>query len=363
MTPPHKRMMRSAIRMMQTNERKRRTAKEMSQTAVRMLQPPDQTAQFSGLMSRSSGQRAYSWGATSSTAARRSWFRSGMCPTPVQRAQRLQGRPAARLLPLPQPEPLELPGLRPRQAGDELDLAGVLVGRDLGLDVLLQLAGCLPARLGSRIQDHEGLDDLPPLGVRQPDHATFLDIGVLQQDALDLRRGDLVPGGDDEVVGPRLIPEVAVLVGAVGVAGQIPAVLHVSLLALGIVEVAAAGRTAHGEAADLSEGHLLALLVHDLYSIAGHGLAGGARPDVALGGAQEGVEHLGRADAVEDRETGRPAPGLPGRDRQGLAGRDALAQARQVMAPGEPAQGAIDGRHGEADRRPVVRNPLQEARG
>ena len=55
--------------------------------------------------------------------------------------------------------------------------------------------------------------------------------GMLQQRILHLRAADVVAGGDDHVVGARLVEEVAVRVLHEGVARVVPAVLHVVGLA------------------------------------------------------------------------------------------------------------------------------------
>ena len=64
---------------------------------------------------------------------------------------------------------------------------------------------------------------------------------VAEQGLLDFGPGDVVAGGDDDVVGPGLVPEVAVGVPAVGVAGDVPAVAHVGPLPV-VGQVTAAGR-------------------------------------------------------------------------------------------------------------------------
>ena len=121
---------------------------------------------------------------------------------------------------------------------------GYLYGRDQRLDVVLQ-----HARLDRLGGDDVRLDDVPALGVRRRDDRALGDQRVLEQRGLDLEAGDVVARGDDHVVGARLEPEVAVGVHREGVAGQVPAVADVVRLAR-VVEVAAAGRPAHGEPAD-----------------------------------------------------------------------------------------------------------------
>src|SRR5690606_35653817 len=78
--------------------------------------------------------------------------------------------------------------------------------------------------------------------------------------------------------GAGLVVEVAVVVDEVGVAGVVPAVADVLALAVVVVEVAAARRPAHGEAADGTGRHGVARLVHHARLVAGDGLAGGTGP-------------------------------------------------------------------------------------
>src|SRR5205085_6728135 len=104
-------------------------------------------------------------------------------------------------------------------------------------------------------------------------------------------------------------PEVAVGIHQVGVAGDVPAVPHVVPLAP-VGEIAAPGRAAHGEVADRVGRQRLAVGVDHARLVAGHGLAGRARTNLFLGGADEDVQHLGRADAVEDLDAGGRKPGL-----------------------------------------------------
>src|SRR5262249_50771198 len=147
---------------------------------------------------------------------------------------------------------------------------------------------------------------------------------------LHLRAGDVVAGRNDHVVGARLVPEIAVGIHEVGVAGDVPAVLHVLALAL-VGEIAAAGRPAHGEAADGVGRNLVALGVDHARLVAWHWLAGRARANLAFGRADEDVQHFGRADAVEDLDAGGGEPGVERRLGQGFAGRHAFAQRGNVV--------------------------------
>ncbi len=68
---------------------------------------------------------------------------------------------------------------------------------------------------------------MPRSASGRADHAAFGDRRMRQQRGLHFRPGDVVARRDDHVVGARLIPEVAVGIHQVGVAGDVPAVLHV----------------------------------------------------------------------------------------------------------------------------------------
>ena len=112
----------------------------------------------------------------------------------------------------------------------------------------------------------------------------------------------------------------------VGVAGDVPAVLHVVRLPL-VGEVAAAGRALHREPPTSPGVHGLPVVVEHRRLVAGDRVAGGAAAH-ALGRVRdEDVDHLGRADAVDDLDAGRLLEELARRVGQRLAGRDAFLQA------------------------------------
>src|SRR3954470_23283606 len=103
-----------------------------------------------------------------------------------------------------------------------------------------------------------------------------------QQRRFDLRSRDVVAGRDNHVVGARLVPEVAILIHQVGVAGDIPAVLHVFALTL-VGEIAAAGRPTHGKPAHGPGRAVAAYVVDHLRLVARYDLAGRARAYLAIG--------------------------------------------------------------------------------
>src|SRR3954449_7908514 len=115
---------------------------------------------------------------------------------------------------LAQLDAADLAGQRLGELVDELDLARVGVGRQPaaheGLDLVDELVRALLA-LG---EHDEGLDDVPAALVGRGDRGRLRHAGVLEQDGLDLERADPVARRDDDVVGPALVPDVAVLVDA-----------------------------------------------------------------------------------------------------------------------------------------------------
>src|SRR5690242_12072438 len=140
--------------------------------------------------------------------------------------------------------------------------------------MVLQRLLHLVAAFVARLEDDEGLDDRAALLVGPADYAALRDRDVLQQRRLDFRAGDVVAGGDDHVVGARLVEEVAVLVAQIGVAGEVPAVLYIVFLPL-VRQVAAAGRALDREAADRARLAGPAFLVEDRRLVARNGVARG----------------------------------------------------------------------------------------
>src|SRR5690606_8694491 len=133
------------------------------------------------------------------------------------RPSRLPGRRGRPRL-LAQPETLHLAGGGARQRVEELDLPGVLVGRDLVLDVVLELltqhllALLAPEARQPASGDDIRLDHVPALLARGGDDGDLHHVRVGDQHLLDLGARDVVARGDDHVVRARLVPVVAVLV-------------------------------------------------------------------------------------------------------------------------------------------------------
>ena len=187
---------------------------------------------------------------------------------------------------------------------------------------------------------------------------------MAQQRLFDLGPGDVVAGRDDQVVGAALVDEVAVGVLQVGVAGEVPAALHVLRLAR-VVQVAAAGGAFHGQPADGAGGHRLQVLVEHAGAVAGNGQAGGPRAGVLLVGRDEDVQQLGGPDAVDQLDAGGFSPQRAGGHRQRLAGRDTLAQ-RAALHSGHPTLAGggghrpVRGGRGEQHRGAVAGDAVEQ---
>src|SRR5205807_9876255 len=122
---------------------------------------------------------------------------------------------------------------------------------------------------------------------------------------------DVVTRADDHVVGPRLIVEIAVRIAHVDVAGDVPAVSNVRLLAVA-PKVAAACRPLYRQPSQPSVGHWPAVRILDLRHLSRHGAPGAPGPDLVAGGGDEDVQHLRRPNAVDDANHACIVAGLPG---------------------------------------------------
>ena len=157
------------------------------------------------------------------------------------------------------------------------------------------------------------------------------------------------------VVAATFVDEVAVFILAIGVAGVQPAVHHRLGRLLGLVPVVPGGRLRlDPQPAALALGNGIAVLIQDAGLVARHRLAAGAGPVVVEPVADEDVQRLGRADAVEDGRAGLFLPAAEHVTGQRLAGRDAGAQGGEVALAHLQRRelGGIEGRHAIVDRRP-----------
>src|SRR5205085_4493239 len=105
----------------------------------------------------------------------------------------------------------------------------------------------------------------------------------------------------EHVVGAAAVIIVALRIAHVLVAGIGPLADEGAAALRAMVPVAFSGRgPTHHEFADLARGQVAPAFVHDLDLVARHRLAGRSVTYVARPVAQEGLQHLGRAEPVEN---------------------------------------------------------------
>src|SRR3974390_2940093 len=93
---------------------------------------------------------------------------------------------------------------------------------------------------------------------------------MFEQHVLDLRPGDVVAAADDQIVVPPLIPEVAVFVLNVDVAGDVPSAAHVFALPIRLPPVTASGRALDRDQARRSPSDFFKSIVDDLCLVYPH---------------------------------------------------------------------------------------------
>ena len=193
------------------------------------------------------------------------------------------------------------------------------------------------------LQHDKGLGLDQPVGVGVADHRGFEHRGVGDQRLLDLERRHPDAADLEHVVAAAAIAVIAVGVAGVGVAGMGPLAAKGAARLVALVPIAVGGAgAAHDQLAGLAVGDVVAVIVEDAQLVARHRLAGAAVADVVRPVRQEDVQHLGRADAVEDVAAGLVAPALADMLGQRLAGRDAEAQpvGAGARAPARDARAA-----------------------
>src|SRR5690348_1956876 len=208
---------------------------------------------------------------------------------------------ALEALPIGRPK-LELLQLAGRGAGElvaELDGGRGLVAGDLGLAVLDQL---VLGQRRARGLDHERLDRLAPLLVGDADDGDLGDVGMGEDDVLDLDRGDVLAAGDDHVLFAVLDGQIAIGSDEAAVAGVEPAALQASRGLLGLLPVALEDHVGAGQD--------LALAVHvegdadrrlaGAHQVRGALLGGDLVPFAA--GAVDGQQRRGLGEAVDLHE-------------------------------------------------------------
>ena len=200
----------------------------------------------------------------------------------ASRCRRTSTVTVAPRLQLAQLEALDLAGGGLRQVGDELDLARVLVGRQLVLHEGLQL-GVGGLRAG--LEHDEGLGLGQALGVGHADHRGLEHRRVLHQRGLDLEGRDVDAADLEHVVAAAAVGVAAVGVAHVLVAALGPAALEGVARLRAVAPVHHRGRGAVDvEVARLAVGHRAAVVAAQFDLVARHRPAGGAVAHLARAG-------------------------------------------------------------------------------
>src|SRR5258706_571083 len=262
-------------------------------------------------------------------------------------------------------ESLDFSGRRFGQLVEKLDPARVLVGRELVLDVLLEL-GFQGVASGVALLENDkgfGLDELAL--VFGADHRRFEHGFMRDESGFDLGGRDVDARDLQHVVGAPAVYVVAVPVQAVLVAALRPASHESAAAFLVIVPIACSAR----RPADLQLSHLsllcrVAALVHQAQLVARHRFARGAVAQVARPVGEEDVQHLGRPDSVQDLQPGPLLPALRDLRREGLPRPD--AQPPPHLLPfsegGARQHRSVERRHSGEKRRFLFREPLEHGR-
>src|SRR2546423_13889545 len=135
---------------------------------------------------------------------------------------------------------------------------------------------------------------------------------MFKERGLDLDRRDPKAADLDHVVGAALLTVEAILVRAVAVPGEEPLAQDRAFRLFVLRPVKGQGAVAFDvEITGFAFLYGLALVVEDLQLIPGHGLAAGPGLDLVQPVRAIDVEHLGRADAVEDGQAVSVLPATP----------------------------------------------------
>src|SRR5918997_2309787 len=286
-----------------------------------------------------------------------------VCEAPgVGRHLALAGRLG--LLALPQ---LDAPDLAARGLGElfyELDLARVLVRGGLALAVVLYLPDQVLAWLVVGGEDHERLDQVPPLFVGHSHYGALGDRRVAYEDVLDLERPYTVSGGENHVVRAPHEPEVAGLVPGRSVAGEVVAVLHNGLGLVGLLPVLFEERgvlSGERNVARLTRRAFVAFRVEYSDVAAGGGFTHRAGPDLHTGEVSDEQGVLRLAVAIVDREPVQLLPPFHDRRIQGFPGRGRVPDGGEVGAfeLGGVGEDQILGWGQAEDRDPILPYELQ----
>src|SRR5262245_3554864 len=257
-------------------------------------------------------------------------------------------------------EPLNLAGCCFRQLSEELDPARTLVFRQTLADELLQLLRQL-GRAGHPLAEHDEGHRLDERVVILPaDDAAFEDGGMRDERVLDLDRTHPQTTHLQHVVGTARVPEVALLVLGVLVAGPEPTPFHRVLRLLVLIPVTGADRIPlNPKIPNLPDRHRLTGIVEHPRAVTFDNQAARTRTDVARPVRDEHVPGFRGSDAVQDVDAEAVLEPVVERRRQRFARGDGQADGREVEIRRSVRalmreQHPVTRRHGVEQRRPVL---------
>ena len=158
------------------------------------------------------------------------------------------------------------------------------------------------------------------VGVLMADHRGFKHGVMGDQRALDLERGHPDARHFEHVVGAAAVVVVAVFADAILVPRVGPVAPESAARFLTLPPIAVGGRRPlDDQFADLAVRQDHAVVANDLRLVARHGRARRAVADFSRSIGKEDVQHLGRADAVDDLGADDLLPAVPNFFRQRLA--------------------------------------------
>src|SRR6202022_851689 len=178
------------------------------------------------------------------------------------------------------------------------------------------------------LEDNEGFRPDQAVAVRLADDGGFEHGFMRDERGLDLERRHPHAIDLEHIIGAPAVMMVACMVADIFIPGIGPFAHERSPVLYALIPVAfRRRRAAHNELSDLACRQLVTVLIDDLDVIARHRLAGRSIADIAGTVAQKRLQHLGRAETVENVHAHDRAPALAKVGGQRLARRDAQLQA------------------------------------
>ena len=234
----------------------------------------------------------------------------------------------------------------------------------MAANFLCQLAGFLAARAKRDVRNSIG----QPAGVRRAHYRGFRHVGMAEERILHFDRRNPHARDLQHVVGAAAVAIITVGIAQKLIAGDDPAApFRASGKFRNPPILRERAGAAHPKVADLAHGGLGARVINNLCVIARYWKAAASRFALARPAGDEHVQHLGRANPVQNFQASRSFPTVENLCRQGFASGNALANRGEIeaMACGFrlSKKGGIKSGNGEENRRPMLGNHFDDARG